>query len=61
MLECLFGRVIGVQAFIIFKKETQHSCFPVNIAESLRTALFKNNLFKKFLIYLYLHWHFFLV
>ena len=36
MLESLFDKVAGVQAFI--KKRPQHRCFPVNVAKLLRTA-----------------------
>ena len=36
MLESLFNKVAGVQAFI--KKRPEYRCFPVNVAKLLRIA-----------------------
>ena len=42
MLESLFNKVAGLQAWKFVKKRLQHSCFPVNNAKSLRTPILKN-------------------
>ena len=42
MLESLFNKVAGLQAWKFVKKRLQHSFFPVNNAKSLRTPILKN-------------------
>ena len=44
MSESLFGKVAGLKAYNFDKKQLLHSCFPVNIAKFLRTALFTEHL-----------------
>ena len=41
MLESLFNKVTGLQTCSVNKKKLQNSCFPVNIAKSLRTPISK--------------------
>ena len=43
-MESLFGKVAGFQDFDFIQKRLQHSSFPVNIAEFLRTAIFIEHL-----------------
>ena len=42
VLESLFNKVAGFQAFNFIKKTLQHRCFPVKFAKFLRTRLLKN-------------------
>ena len=42
MLESLFNKVTGLQAWIFIQKILQHRCFPVSIAKFLRTPILKN-------------------
>ena len=37
-----FFKVAGLKAINFIKKRLQHRCFPVNIAEFLRTPILKN-------------------
>ena len=38
VLESLFNKVVGLKACNFTKKSIQHKCFPVNIANFLRTT-----------------------
>ena len=42
MLESLFNKVAGLQAYNVIKKRLQHRCSPVNIMKILRTPILKN-------------------
>ena len=44
VLESRFSRLPGLKACNFIKKRIQHSCFPVNIAQFLRTAIFIEHL-----------------
>ena len=47
MLESLFDKVAGIQAFrpsTLLKKRLQHRCFPVKFAKFLRTTSFTEHL-----------------
>ena len=41
MLEFLFNKVAGLQAYNFIKKRLQHRCFAVNIAKFLRIAPYR--------------------
>ena len=41
VLESLFNKVAGPEAFNFITKTLHHSCFPVNIAKFLRTPFLK--------------------
>ena len=43
MLGSLFNKVACLQVCSFIKKRLQHRCFPVNIANYLRTTILKNN------------------
>ena len=47
MLESLFTKTAGLQICNFIKKRIQHRCFPVNIAEFLRIAVFIEQLWWK--------------
>ena len=53
MLESLFNKVAGLQGRSFIKKRLQHSCFPVNIAKSLRAPILKI-IFKRLLLFMFL-------
>ena len=42
VLEPLFNKVAGAQAYKFIKKRRQHMCFSANIAKFLRTSILKN-------------------
>ena len=42
MLESLFNKVSGLQAWSFIRKRLQHRCFHVNIAKYLRTPILMN-------------------
>ena len=44
VLESVFNKVAGLKAYNFIKKRLQHRCFPVDIAEFLRTSFFKEYL-----------------
>ena len=44
MLESLFSKVAGLLACNFIQKKLQHGCFPVNIVELLRIAIFIEHL-----------------
>ena len=44
MLESLFNKVAGLEGCKFIKERLQQRCFPVNIAEFLRTVLFTKDL-----------------
>ena len=46
----LFNKAAGLKAFNFIKKRLQHSCFSVNIAKSLNTAFFIENIWWQLLI-----------
>ena len=44
MLESLFNKVAGLQAYNFIKKILQHRCFPMNFTKFLRTPFFYGTL-----------------
>ena len=42
MLESVFNKIAGVQAYNFMKRRLQHKCFPVKKTEFLRTTILKN-------------------
>ena len=42
MLESVFNKIAGIQAYNFIKGRFQHMCFPVEILKFLRTHILKN-------------------
>ena len=50
MLEFLFIKFVGLQAYNFIKKRLQHRCFPVKFDKFLRTPILKNICGRLFLL-----------